>query len=63
MNYAISNDIIIKNPCIGVKFSKKENRKRRVMDAREQAIFEEEIENTIYEMIYKTALLTGMGIG
>lgn len=63
MNYALNNDMILKNPCTGVTIPKQQATKRRVMSVAEQEIFEKSIQGTTYEAIYKVALYTGMRIG
>lgn len=63
MNYALNNDMILKNPCTGITIPKKQSKSRRVMSAAEQDIFERAIQGTTYETIYKVALYTGMRIG
>nr|DAL96541.1 MAG TPA: Integrase [Caudoviricetes sp.] len=63
LNYALNNDIILKNPCIGIALPKQEIKKRRVMTTAEQEIFEKSMQGSTYEHIYKVALCSGMRIG
>ena len=63
LNYALQNDIILKNPCAGVTVPKAEAKECRVMTAAEQELFEHEIIGTTYEALYRTGLFTGMRLG
>lgn len=63
LNYALNNDIILKNPCIGIALPKQEVKKRRVMTIAEQEIFERAMQGSTYEHVYKVALCSGMRIG
>lgn len=63
LNYALNNDIILKNPCICIALPKQEVKKRRVMTTAEQEIFERAMQGSTYEHVYKVALCSGMRIG
>lgn len=63
MKYAVSNDIILKNPCQNAKLPKTEKKERRVLSVEEQEVFTKAVRGTTYELIYLTALVTGMRIG
>lgn len=63
MNYAFICDLIVKNPCIGIKLPKmQEECERRVLSSEEQNVFVEAIKGTYYEDFYIVALGTGMRI-
>lgn len=63
LNYALNNDIILKNPCVGIALPKQRVKKRRVMTTAEQEIFEVAMQGSTYENVYKVALCSGMRIG
>ncbi|WP_310603763.1 tyrosine-type recombinase/integrase [Anaerosporobacter sp.] len=60
---ALKNDILLKNPCIGAEIPREDKKEPRVLSAREQAIFLENICGNYYESLLKVALGTGLRIG
>ena len=62
MNFAVSENIIMTNPCVGIKLPKEKKSERRVMDSEEQKILLDAIKGSYYEDFYIIALGTGMRI-
>lgn len=62
MNFAVSENIIMANPCVGIKLPKAKKSERRVMDSEEQRILLDAIRGSYYEDFYIIALGTGMRI-
>lgn len=66
LDQACKNDMILKNPCIGVVVPKIERKVRKVMTQQEQDIFIEHVnseENIMFRTFCLLALGTGMRIG
>lgn len=62
-NLAMTNDIIIKNPCNGVRVAKTEEKERRVLTIEEQREVLEHAKGRICEPLVQVALGTGMRAG
>ncbi|WP_167958629.1 tyrosine-type recombinase/integrase [Anaerosporobacter faecicola] len=60
---ALKNEILMKNPCIGVEIPREDKKEPRVLTATEQEIFLEQIRGNYYESLLKVALGTGLRIG
>lgn len=60
---AITNDILTKNPCLGVMLPKEMKKEPRVMTRAEQRVFIETIKDNFYEPLCLLALATGLRIG
>lgn len=60
---AMRNDLINKNPCIGVIFPKIEKKSPRVLTGNEQQLFLKQIATSFYQPVYMMALATGLRVG
>ena len=60
---AVTNDIIIKNPCVGVRIAKTAEKERRVLTVEEQREVLEQAKGRICEPLVHVALGTGMRAG
>lgn len=62
-DYAMDNDIILKNPCNSVILPKNNKPKQRVMTIEEQNIFVDAVQNDFYRNLFMFLLSTGVRIG
>jgi len=62
-NLAVTNDIINKNPCTGVRIAKTEDKERRVLTIEEQREVLEQAKGRVCEPLVHVALGTGMRAG